>query len=343
MSNESRNRDVRSTIVYENIEAMVRERVQGWIQDILEEEVTMFLGRERSERVATKVEGSCGYRNGFGKPRKLGLMNGTVRIRRPRVRATEERFESKVLPLFARRTRELDQMLPELYLHGLAKGDFELALRGLLGDGAPLSAASIQRLKAKWQLEYEQWKRQDLSDVKLVYQWADGLYVKAGLEKDKAALLIIVGATTQGKKIFLACESGYRESKESSRRGLEEFKRARTESGAIDHRGRESGHLGCAGRSKSRKRSTTVLESQDHQCLGHASEKTTGTGQRVALRDSLCRDPSPVRSETGRVYQAFRKGLSESGRNTAAGLEPDGQFLLLSERTLVPYPHHQCN
>jgi transposase-like protein len=106
-------------------------------------------------------------------------------------------------------------MLPELYLHGLAKGDFELALRGLLGEGAPLSASSIERLKAKWQDEYEQWKKQDISSFKVAYQWADGIYVKAGLEKDKAALLIIIGALTTGEKIFLACESGYRESKES--------------------------------------------------------------------------------------------------------------------------------
>jgi putative transposase len=90
-----------------------------------------------------------------------------------------------------------------------------MALRGLLGEGAPLSASAIDRLKAKWQLEYVDWKRQDLSSYEVVYQWADGIYVKAGIEKDKAALLVIVGALTNGKKVFLSCESGYRESKES--------------------------------------------------------------------------------------------------------------------------------
>lgn len=78
-----------------------------------------------------------------------------------------------------------------------------------------MSATSIERLKAKWQLEYEEWKGRDLSNLEVVYQWADGIYVKAGLEKDKAALLIIIGALTNGKKVFLACESGYCESKES--------------------------------------------------------------------------------------------------------------------------------
>ena len=85
------------------------------------------------------------------------------------MRDTEERFESKVIPYFKRRSKAIGDMLPELYLHGLSKGDFDLALRGLLGEGAPLSASSIERLKAKWQLEYEEWKRQDLSSLKVVY------------------------------------------------------------------------------------------------------------------------------------------------------------------------------
>ena len=204
-----------SRTTYEMLEEVVREKVRGFIQDILEEEVGEFLGRGKSERKKGKVDHVGGYRNGHGKPRRVAMMTGTVIVRRPRVRGTEERFASKVLPLFHRRSSQLSQMLPDLYLHGLAKGDFELALRGLLGDGAPLSAASIQRLKAKWQLEYESWKSRDLSKMAVVYQWADGLYIKAGLEKEKAALLVIVASTAHGQKEVLACESGYRESKES--------------------------------------------------------------------------------------------------------------------------------
>jgi transposase-like protein len=199
---------------YEALEEMVRLKAQEFIQDILEEEVEGFLGRKKSERTKV-VDGTPGYRNGMGKPKKFALMNGTITVRRPRVRDTEEKFESRIIPFFKRRSKEVGQLLPELYLHGLAKGDFEMALRGLLGDGAPLSASSIERLKAKWQREYEEWRQMDLSGLEVVYQWADGIYVKAGLEKDKAALLIIIGSLTNGKKVFLACESGYRESKES--------------------------------------------------------------------------------------------------------------------------------
>lgn len=199
---------------YEELEALVRMKVQSFVQEIVEEEITAFLGgRSKSERIKG-IDAEKVYRNGYGNPRHLTLMNGTITIRRPRLRGAEG-FESKVLPLFVRRTKEVGELLPELYLHGLAKGDFDLAMRGLLGEGAPLSPASIERLKGKWQIEYEQWKRRDLSELKIVYQWADGIYVKAGLEKDKAALLVIIGAMVTGEKVLLACESGYRESKES--------------------------------------------------------------------------------------------------------------------------------
>ena len=94
-------------------------------------------------------------------------------------------------------------------------GDFELALRGLLGEGAPLSPASLLRLKTQWQGEYETWKQRRLDDLEVVYLWADGLYVKAGLEDTKAALLVMIGVLTNGQKVVLAVESGQRESKES--------------------------------------------------------------------------------------------------------------------------------
>ena len=120
-----------------------------------------------------------------------------------------------MLPLFKRQTKEVGELLPQLYLHGLALDDFELALRGLLGEGAPLSPASLLRLKAQWQGEYESWKQRRLNDLEVVYLWADGLYVKAGLEDMKAALLVMIGVLTNGQKAVLAVESGLQESKES--------------------------------------------------------------------------------------------------------------------------------
>jgi transposase-like protein len=197
------------------MEAQARQRIQCWLQDLLEAEVTEFLGRGKSQRCAELEEARSGYRNGYGKPRRVAFTAGTIVVRRPRMRNLAERFESRVLPLFKRRTTELGAMLPQLYLHGLSSGDFELALRGLLGEGAPLSAASLARLKGAWQAEYEQWKHADLSELELVYWWADGLYVKAGISDRKAALLVIVGASAAGDKVVVACQAGERESKES--------------------------------------------------------------------------------------------------------------------------------
>jgi transposase-like protein len=151
-------------------------------------------------------------------------MNGTITVRRPRVRGLDERFESALLPFFKRRTAEVSALLPELYLHGLALGDFELALRGLLGEGAPLSEASMARARAHWQAEYESWRQRSLEELDVVYAWADGLYVKAGLEAGKAALLVVIVATSDGRKHVVAVDSGERESIESWTRVLRDLK-----------------------------------------------------------------------------------------------------------------------
>jgi transposase-like protein len=220
MREDTARRGAASKVVWEKLEAFAREKVQEFLQALLEEEVTELLGRAKSERRPPSQLGDEGgeqpvYRNGYGKPRRVSLMSGTVEVRRPRVRGLEERFESQILPLFARRTQEVAALLPQLYLHGLAEGDFELALRGLLGDGAPLSASSVARLKASFAQEYQAWKTRPLGELDVVYLWVDGIYVKAGLEKEKAALLVAIGALADGSKVVLAVEPGHRESLES--------------------------------------------------------------------------------------------------------------------------------
>jgi transposase-like protein len=214
MQNETTTNDPIIATSWETLEDFARRQIQSWLQEMLEEEVSALLGgRNRYER-REGIDPASGYRNGHGKPRKVAMTCGTVTVRRPRVRGLEERFESRILPLFKRRTTKVADLVPELYLHGLAKRDFELALRGLLGDAAPLSASSVARLKEKWQAEYAAWRKARLPND-IVYLWADGIYVKAGLDKEKACLLVVVGARSDGTKAVLAVESGYRESKDS--------------------------------------------------------------------------------------------------------------------------------
>ena len=138
-----------SRVVWEHLEAFARQGVQDLLQRVLEEEVEGLLRRGRYER-RQGIDTAVGYRNGFGKPRRVSLSVGTITVRRPRVRGLAERFESRILPLFKRRSAAVAELLPTLYLHGLAEGDFDLALRGLLGDGAPLSAGPKARFLVDW-------------------------------------------------------------------------------------------------------------------------------------------------------------------------------------------------
>ena len=142
---------------WEQLEDWVRSQVQRLIQELLEEEVTEFLGRAKSA-LRSDSDSDTSYRNGYGRARRLTLSSGTIQLRRPRVRDTEEQFASRLLPLFVNRTRKIAELIPELYLHGLSEGDFDLALRGLLGEDAPVSASTVARLKSKWNDELAQWR-----------------------------------------------------------------------------------------------------------------------------------------------------------------------------------------
>ena len=128
---------------------------------------------------------------------------------------TEGKFESRPLPLFTRRANEVSELIPQLYLHGLSEGDFYLGVRGLLGDDAPVSAATVARLKDKWNIELAEWRSRRLDELEVVYIWVDGVYVKAGLEREKAAILVVIAALSDGSKRVLSAEPGYRESVES--------------------------------------------------------------------------------------------------------------------------------
>ena len=199
---------------WEHLEEWLRGQMQGLIQELLEQEVTEFLGRARSVR-RSESDNDVGYQNGYAPPRRLTLSSGTIQVRRPRIRDPEERFESRLLPLFVHRTREVADLIPELYLHGLSEGDFDLALRGLLGEEAPISASTVARLKDKWNAELAEWRSKPLDDLEVVYMWVDGVYVKAGLEREKAAILVVMAALSDGSKVVVSAVPGYRESTRS--------------------------------------------------------------------------------------------------------------------------------
>jgi transposase-like protein len=157
-------------------------------------------------------------RNGIGRPRTVTMGSGSVEVSQPRVndKRDGEKFISKVLPPYLRKSPKVESLLPVLYLKGLSTNDFQSALGEFLGEGTlGLSPASIVKLKKIWEVEFNEWSKRPITK-KYVYIWADGVNVEIRLGEDqKLCLLVIIGVTEAGEKELLAVEGGYRESKES--------------------------------------------------------------------------------------------------------------------------------
>ena len=194
----------------DTLEQLVRAGAQRILQEALSAELDEFLGRLRYQR----SDEFRGYRNGYLPARTVGTGMGAVEIRQPRVSdvpAHLEPFQSEVVGKYERRTRTQARLLARLYLEGLSTGDFEPVFRALVGETAALSPSSILRLKQEWADEYRLWRGRPITE-RYVYLFADGLYLKAGLGKEKTAVLIVVGVTADGRKELLAMDEGYRES-----------------------------------------------------------------------------------------------------------------------------------
>lgn len=171
-------------------------------------------------------------RHGYGPERSIQTGIGALDVRRPKVRDRaagpndeKVRFTSAILPKWARRSRSLDALLPVLYLRGISTGDFQEALGVLLGSDAPnLSPGVISRLTGEWQQEYDRWQRRDLSARHYVYIWADGVYLQARMEPQAECILVILGATPEGRKELVGFQVGVRESAQSWRELLIDIK-----------------------------------------------------------------------------------------------------------------------
>lgn len=168
-------------------------------------------------------------RNGFLPEREIQTGIGPVPVRQPRLRdrrsQAEDRFRSQLLPPYLRRTKSMEELLPLLYLKGVSTGDFGDALHSLLGPDAPgLSASTIVRLKKAWEEDYAAWSRRSLADKRYVYFWVDGIHFNIRLEDHRSCILVVIGATADGRKELVAVEDGFRESEQSWRELLLDLK-----------------------------------------------------------------------------------------------------------------------
>lgn len=208
-----------------SLEALFREGARKMLQAALEIEVTEYI--EQSKAHLDEKGRHLVVRNGSHKQRELITGIGRLPVEQPRVddRREGERFSSAILPRYARRTPSIDRLIPTLYLKGISTSGFPHALEAILGKNAPgLSPANIVRLKEIWQAEYEAWQKRDLTGKRYVYVWADGIYFTVRLEPDRPCVLVLIGATADGKKELIAVEDGHRESKLSWQAVLKDLK-----------------------------------------------------------------------------------------------------------------------
>ena len=215
--------------------AVLREGARRMLTQAIEAEVEAFLAAHGSlvdERGRRRL-----VRDGHAPERHIQTGIGPVEVRRPRVRDRGDggsapiRFGSAVLPAYLRRARNVEELLPWLYLKGVSTGQFAEALAALLGPDAPgLSAATVRRLTEAWQEEHARWRRRDLSTRRYVYLWADGVHFTPRLDHERQCLLVLIGADASGRKELLAVEDGFRESVQSWR---ELLLRLRDENGLV--------------------------------------------------------------------------------------------------------------
>lgn len=229
------------------LDEVVRGGAQRMLQAALEAEVDSFL--ERHAGVVDEEGRRRIVRNGHALKREILTGAGPLEVEQPRVRdrrdiAAEEkiRFSSAILPRYLRRSKNLDELIPWLYLHGVSSGDFSDALKALLGTEVKgLSANVVTRLTEAWQKEHDEWSKRDLSAKEYVYVWADGVHVNVRLEDERQCILVLMGATKEGQKELIGVWDGVRESEQSWRellvdlkaRGLQEAPKLAVGDGAL--------------------------------------------------------------------------------------------------------------
>jgi transposase-like protein len=203
------------------IDEIVREGARRMLAEALLAEVDAYcaqfadLREENGRRLVV--------RNGYHEPREVTTAAGAVAVTAPRVNdkrvdpetGKRQRFSSAILPPWARKTPQIEQVLPLLYLHGLSSGDFVPALGQFLGSTKGLSAATITKMTETWQAEQQAFAARGLSNVDYVYVWADGIHVNVRLEEAKLCLLVLIGVRADGRKELIALTDGYREASES--------------------------------------------------------------------------------------------------------------------------------
>lgn len=203
------------------IDQIVREGARKMLAAALQAEVDAYIAAFADQR--DEAGRRLVVRNGYHAEREVLTAAGAIPVKAPRVNdkridevtGERKRFSSAILPAWCRKSPQVTEVLPLLYLHGLSSGDFTAALSQFLGTSAGLSASVITKLTETWKAEQRTFTERDLSGVDYVYLWADGIHVNIRLEEHKLCLLVMIGVRADGRKELVALADGYRESAES--------------------------------------------------------------------------------------------------------------------------------
>lgn len=213
----------------DTLHEVLREGARKMLAQAIEAEVADWIDAHAhltDERGRRQV-----VRNGYANERQLVTPVGELAVRQPRVHdrrpeSDREPFRSGLLPPYLRKTKSVEELIPFLYLKGISTGDFTEALSAILGPGCPgLSATTVTRLKSVWEDDYKAWSARSLEGAEYVYVWADGIHTNIRLEEDRQCILVLMGATKDGKKELIALADGHRESAQSWRELLLDVKR----------------------------------------------------------------------------------------------------------------------
>lgn len=213
----------------ESLEEILREGAKKLVEAAVMEEFETFIQRYSSLKDESNKR--LIVRNGYHKERSVMSSAGIVKLKIPRLldrravgKADRLNFHSRIIPPYLRRTGEIDEFIPYLYLKGVSSGDFSDVLSQLLGRDVRLSAATVSRLKKQWEKEHTYWSQRDLTCKRYVYWWADGIYFNIRMEKERNCMLVIIGVLSNGKKELVSIEEGPRESELSWRNVLMNLK-----------------------------------------------------------------------------------------------------------------------
>ena len=204
-------RDVMTEILRAGAQKLLAQMIQQEVGDWLDQHANLQDEQGRRQVV----------RNGYLPKREITTGVGPIEVQQPRVRDRRpadqaEPFTSKILPPYLRKTKSIEELIPWLYLKGISTGDFSEALKALVGPECPgLSATTVTRLKTVWEKEFQEWSKQSLEGKQYVYVWADGVHFNIRLEEDRQCILVLMGATADGKKELIAVVDGFRESEQS--------------------------------------------------------------------------------------------------------------------------------